>query len=77
MFTLLSDLLTELFASRPADVEPNSKPLPMTEYQSKLEIAFSRLCKSQITAGVHKVATSKYAADATPVRIDSHLDFSL
>ena len=77
MFTLLSDLLTELFASRPADVEPNSKPLPMKEYHPKLEVAFSRLCKSQITAGVHKTATSKYPADATSLRNDSHLDFSL
>ena len=83
MFTLLTDLLNELFASRPFDVEPNSKPLAMSQYQSKLNAAFFRLCppttSTTLTAVTKKqqVAPTKYQRSESPAPVDSGLDFSL
>lgn len=77
MFKLLTDLLTELFASRPANVEPNSKPLAMPNYQPKLDIAFSRFCQQTTPTKRRTVAARKYPGYEPPVAIDSGLDFSL
>lgn len=76
MFKILSDLLTELFASRP-DVEPNSKPLAMPNFQPKLDIAFSRFCQHSTTSKRRTVAARKYPGYEPPVASDSGLDFSL
>lgn len=83
MFTLLSDLLTELFASRPLDVEPNSRPLAMCQYQSRLDAAYFRLfppTTSTTSKSVQQkttVATKNYQRSEAPVPFDSGLDFSL
>ena len=83
MFTLLTDLLNELFASRPFDVEPNSRPLAMCLYQSKLDAAYFRLCPPTISPTSKSVqqkttvATKNYQRSETPVQVDSGLDFSL
>jgi hypothetical protein len=77
MFNLFSDLLNEIFSSRPVDVSINSKPLAMFNFQPKLDISFRKICKQPIKARSRMVATPKYPVYERPLAIDDGLDFSL
>jgi hypothetical protein len=80
MFKILSDLLSELFSSRPKGVEPNSNPLAMWKYQPQLDLAYSRMLPPATSTTDTKkkpVAPKKYQGSETSAPVDSGLDFSL